>query len=360
MKKYSRLMLLFLGVILFLISCRPPEVEGLVVRINQQLYDDETYRLADEAVQTNPGSAEAWYYYGWLYGRKGDFEKMNNGFDKCLEINPAQSVKSDQGDMPATNAINIVRRSYFAENHNAGISNYKKAFEAEDQTARIEFLEKARDKFRAAIMVGPDKKEPIQPLTSTLLQLGDTTAAEQVFLDALQKDLVDDTLMLGAADFYLQTNQIEKAEKMYNKVIEKDPNKGSAYVGLGQIETSRNNWDKAKIYFEKALELDPTNTNVAFNIGVSLYNQEKYEDAIPFLSRTLEVETENRELHEILGICYVQSKQYDEGMVFLENAVNRFPDSLDLWNYLAIVYANKGMKDKAEEALNKTKELEGM
>lgn len=360
MKKYSGLTLILLVTILALFSCRPPEVEGLIVRINQQLYDDETYRLAEEAVSTNPGNAEAWYYYGWLYGKKGDFEKMNMAFDKCLELNPEQPVKSDAGNIPAKVAIKNLRAAYFAENHNAGVAAYKKAFETDDETARKELLEKARDKFIAARKASPDRKEPIPPLTSTLLQLGDTTAAENVFLDAMKKGLVDDTLILNAADFYLVIKRTDKAEEMYKKVLEHNPKNGDAYLGLGQIETNKGNWEKARQYFEKALEIDPENSNVAFNIGVSFYNQEKYAEAIPYLRKTLEAEPDNKSIYEILGVCYVQSEKYDEGLPFLEDAVERYPDDASLWNYLAIVYANKGMKDKAEEAMKKTKELEGM
>jgi len=360
MKKYSVWILIaVLSMFVILSACRPPEVEGLVVRIGQQLYDDETYELAEQAVQTHPNNAEAWYYYGWLHGRKGNFKEMNEAFDKCLSLNPAQKVKADGGTVSIQDAVERNKMNYFAENHNLGVSHYKKAFDAENEETRKTEFEKARENFVAALEVAPDREEPLQPLANTYLQLGDTMEAEKVFLVAVEKNPDNDTLMMRGADFYLQANQLDKAEEMYRKALQANPSNSQAFLGLGDLETKKSNWDKAAEYFEKALEMDPDNANVAFNIGVSLYNQEKYAEAIPYLRRILETEPDNRELYEILGICYIQSQMFDEGLPFLEEAVQRFPDDSDLWNYLAIIYANKGMKAKAEEALQKTKELEG-
>ena len=360
MKRYLWISLMIaLGVFILLVACRPPDVEGLVVRINQQLFDDETYQLAEQAVQNNPGNAEAWYYYGWLYGKKENFEKMNEAFDKAMALNPQQPVKADGTSMPVKDAVERVKMGYFAENFNAGKAQYDKARESTDAEKRNEYYEKAVEKFSAAHKADPTRLEPLQPLGLSLLYMGDTTGAESKFQEAVNMQPKNENLLVTAGDFYLQMGQTEKAKEMYQKILTINKDNENAYLGLGQIETYKGNWDNAAQYFEKALELNPDNTNIAFNIGVSFYNQEKYKEAIPYLKKTIEIEKDNVEIYQVLGICYVQSQMWDEGMVFLEGAVEKFPDSLDLWNYLAIVYANKGMKDKAEEAMRKTKELEG-
>lgn len=361
MKKYMRLFLMaMVGSFVVLVACRPPEIEGLIVRINQQMYDDETYDLAEEAVQQHPQNAEAWYYYGWLHSRKGEFNKMNEAFDKVLELNPSQIVKLEGISLPANEAIERVRLNHFAENFNSAKANYDKALEAPDEEQRKQLLRTAADKFELAHQADPSRIEPFHPLAVALLLLGDTLEAEKRFEQAVELDPQNDQLIVSLADFYAQINNVDKARENYQKALTLNENSQGAYLGLGQIETTAGNWDKAAEYFEKALEMDPNNTTVAFNIGVSYYNQEKYAEAIPYLKRTLDVESDNSQLYEILGICYVQSKMYDEGMEFLEGAVERFPDNADLWNYLAIIYANQGMKEKAEAAMEKTKELEEM
>lgn len=361
MKRYTSILIfVLLGILILLASCRPPEIEGLIVRIDRQMYDDETYQLAEDAIQNNPENAEAWFYYGMLQGRKGNFEKMNQAFDKCLALNPQQSVKDGGGQSPAKEAVKRLRVSYFADNFNSGKSSYDKARETDDPAKKKEYFEAAVEKFSAARRADPTRTEPLQPLAISMLLLGDTTAAVNTFEKAVALQSDNQALLLNAGDFYLQINRTDDAEEMYNRVLAANENNENAYLGLGQLETQKGNWDKATQFFEKAYNLNPENTNVAFNIGVSYYNQEKYQEAIPFLKRTLENERENAELYQILGICYVQSKMYDEGMQFLEQAVQQFPNNSELWNYLAIVYANKGMKEKAEEAMKKTKELENM
>lgn len=360
MNRYLNLLVaVFLGALILFVACRPPEIEGLIVRIDRQMYDDETYQLAEEAVQNNPENAEAWFYYGMLYGRKGDFDKMNKAFDKSLALNPQQVVKEEGGPLPVKDAVKKLRLSYFADNFNSGKSSYDKARVTNDSAKKKEYLEAAVDKFSAARQADPTRTEPLQPLAISKLLLGDTASAVNTFEEAVALQPANQELLINAGDFYLQLNRLDDAQEMYQKVLSINESNENAYLGLGQLETQKGNWEKAGELFEKALELNPENTNVAFNIGVSLYNQEKYEEAIPFLKRTLENEPTNMELHEILGICYVQAKMYDEGMQFLEAAVQKFPDNTELWNYLAIIYANKGMKDKAEEAMKKTKELEG-
>lgn len=345
--------------VFLMIACRPPELEGLVVRMNQGMYDDETDKLAEEAIQKYPENAEAWYYYGYLQGRKGNFTEMNEAFDKSVALNPQQTVKVEGGSITVKDAVERNRMSYFAENFNAAKSAYDKARDADDEAKRQEFLTTAIDKFSAAHEVDPTRTEPLMPLAVSMLMNGDTSGAENQFQQAIKMQPENEDMLQVAGDFYLQLNKLDKAEEIYRKAIEVNPDNANVLLGLGQIETKRGNWEAAAKHFERALELNPENSNIAFNIGVSLYNQEKYEQAIPYLRRTLEAEPDNAELYEILGISYVQSQNYDEGMQFLEDAVQRFPDDVELWNYLAIVYANKGMKDKAEEAMKKTKELEG-
>lgn len=346
--------------VFLLVACRPPELEGLVVRLNQQMYDEETYKLAEDAIQKYPENAEAWYYYGYLQGRKGNFEKMNEAFDKCIALNPQQTVKVEGGgSMTIKDAVKRNRTSYFAENFNAAKSSYDKARNEKDEAKRKELLQSAIDKFTAAHKADPTRTEPLMPLAVSMLMIGDTSGAENQFQQAIKMQPQNEDILQATGDFYLQLDKLDKAEEIYQKALSINPDNANALLGLGQIETKRGNWDTAAEHFEKALELNPENSSIAFNIGVSLYNQEKYEQAIPYLRRTQEAEPDNKELYEILGICYVQSQNYDEGMEFLEDAVQRFPEDAELWNYLAIIYANKGMKDKAEEAMKKTKELEG-
>lgn len=360
MKKKGLILFFVLLVGLVLLSnCRPPEVEGIVLNIQRGLYE-EALQLAQEAVQKYPENAEAWYYLGWLYGRQGEYEKMNEAFDEVLSLNPQQQVSYDSQKKPADRAIEAIRNIAFADNFNAATASYNRARNIEDEAQRQEMYRDAVRKFLAAHQAHPRRNEPYKPLAMAYLMSGDTLSAEKTFMKAVELQPQNDTLLVIVGDFYLQTNNFDKAEEFYKKALEVNPDFTQIYLALGQIQVQRQEWEKAVEFFSKAMELDPNNSSISFNIGVIYYNLDKYQEAIPYLKKTLELEPDNKQIYEVLGLCYVQTEMFDEALPLLEDGVKKFPDNASLWNYLGIVYARKGLKEKAEEAFNKQKELEKM
>lgn len=348
-------------VLLMLISaCRPPEIEGTVLNIKNELYD-EAFVSAQSAVEKYPQNAEAWFYWGWLNGEhKKNYAEMNAGFDKALELNPAQKVAFQGGSIPVKDAVEQYRTSKFAENYNSAIKIIPQAQESEDEAKKKELLEQAKEKLALAIEVYPSRVEPYRPLAMININLGDTAQAVAVLEDALNKFPQDESLLISAGEVYGMSGQLDKSEELYKRVIEVNPSNSSAYQKLGILESNRENWPAAKEYYAKAIELDPDNADLTYNIGVSLYNQQQFEEAIPYFVKSLESEPDNETIYIILAGCYVRSEtRADEGIAFLENAVQRYPEDDGLWEFLAVLYGKKGMKDKAEAAFKKSQELKG-
>ncbi len=358
MKKLVGMALIaFLLASLLVSGCRPPEVEGVVVDIQHGMYD-KALEGAKKAVELYPDNAEAWYYLGYLYGRKGEFKKMNEAFDKALALKPEQNVKYENVEVPLQRAVEQIKLNYFIQNHNAGIQDFNKANQAEDPQQRKQYLASAAKKFTAAHEAYPTRVEPLQPLALTYLQLGDTTTAEKYFLEALQTKPDNDTLLSMVGEFYMMAGKLDQAEETYNKALSINPNNVNALLAMAQLMTAKDDWEKAVTYFEQALELEPDNSDIAFNIGLSYYRLEQYDQAIPYLMRTLESEPDNEKVYEVLGVCYIQGKMYEEGLPFLKQAVEKFPNNFYLWNYLAVAYANLGNQEEAEKAYEKAKALE--
>lgn len=352
---------MFVLVLLMLITaCRPPEIEGTVLNIKNELYD-EAFTSAKTAIEKYPQNAEAWFYWGWLNGEhKNNYAEMNKAFDKALELNPAQKVTFQGGNVSVKDAVEQYRTGKFAENYNSAIKIIPQAQESKDAAKKNELLEKAKEKLATAIDVYPSRVEPYRPLAMVNINLGDTARAEAVLENALNRFPKDESLLLSAGEVYGLTGQLDKAEGLYKRVIEANPSNSSAYQKLGILESNRENWPAAKEYYAKAIELDPDNADLAYNIGVSLYNQHEFEEAIPYFVKSLEAEPDNEIIYTILAGCYVRSEtRADEGITFLENAVQRYPEDDSLWEFLAVLYGKKGMKDKAEEAFKKSQDLKG-
>ncbi|GEM_PF-3106334 len=360
MKKVSLILLAVLVVGIMLISgCRPPEVEGTVINIQKNLYD-EALVSAQKAVEKYPENAEAWFYWGWLYGdQKKDYEKMNEGFDKALKLNPQQKVTIAGRSMTVKEAVEMYRTGKFADNYNSAVKMISQAQQMDDQEKQKKLFTAAQKKLLLATQIDPTRGEPYHPLALTYLVLGDTTAALETVQKGLEKNPTNETLLIGSGEIYLLTKNYDKASESFKKALEVNPNNALVYQKLGNLEAERGDWEKANTYYQKAIEMEPDNTDLLYNIGVGYYKQEKYDEAIPYFQKAVEADPNDLLTTRILGICYVQAEKNDEGIAFLEDAVQRFPDEASLWEYLAILYGRKGMTEKADEAFKKSKELKG-
>ncbi|MBN2367055.1 MAG: tetratricopeptide repeat protein [Calditrichaeota bacterium] len=358
-----------MGLIL-LTGCRNPEVEGVVINMQQGLYE-KAYDLAKDAVVKYPEDPEAWYLLGELHGRFQKYQEMNEAFNKSLAL--SDKYKSE---------IEQLRLKHFAENYNDALKNYyNPAREAEDLAKRKELFEKAAEKFLFAHRAMPSRIEPLTPMSVSFLESGDTAQAEKYILQAVEMNPANDTLMVAVGDFYFKIYKLQNAKNMYEKALAVNPENVDAMLALGEIYTREKNWDKALEFFPQAMQRQPDNPAIPNNIAIILYNNEKYEEAIPYLLKTIELEPSNQNAYEVLSLCYMQSAQkytdkfaetedtqyrdqalatYQKALSFLEDATTRFPDSTLLWNNLGVTYAQLGMKDKAEEAFERQKQLEEM
>ncbi len=369
MKKLAVVFVLLSAIAVGLLTgCRPPEIEGAVVDIQNGLYD-QAFETLKDAVKKYPENPEGWYRLGTLYGRKEDFVKMNEAFDKSLEISPKFKQEIEQA-----------RFNYFAENYNDALKNYyNKAREVSDPAKQQKLYEKAADEFLKAHLAMPSRTEPLTPMSVSFLAIGDTATAEKYLNQAVEMKPQDDTLMVTVGDFYYNAGKVEKAKDMYQKALQVNPDNTAAHLAMGEIYGKEENWDKAIAEFNKGRELQPDNAAIPMNIAIIYYNNSKYEEAIPYLKQTIEMDPDNKDMYELLSISYLQYAQkfqdkynetedeqykkkfseiYDTALPFLQEGVQKFPNSALLWNNLGVVYAQKGMKKKAEDAFEKQKALE--
>lgn len=359
----------FLLSIFLLTACRPPEVEGIVVNMQQGLYD-KAFSLAQESVQKYPNNPEAWYLLGSLYARKDDFKNMNESFDKSLSI--STKFKAD---------IERDRFNHFVENYNDAINNYYKRAKNEQNAENQKKLYKAAsEKLLNAHLADPSRNEPILPLAISFLEISDTTSAIKYMNEAVSMKPNNDTLMVSVGDFYYRINRPKEAQKLYESALKVNPKNTQAHLAMGQIYSEKKDWDSAIKQFDFAAQADPTNSAIPFNIAIMYYNNQAYEKAMPYIKKTLELDPENKDMSELLSVSYIQIAQksldkfdksedpadkqaalkiYDEALPFLKDAVKKFPNSSLLWNNLGVCYAQKGMKEEAKMAFEKQKEVEG-
>ncbi|GAB4370300.1 MAG: hypothetical protein Kow0042_12480 [Calditrichia bacterium] len=375
MKQFMAVLALILFISVMLITgCRPPELEGVVVNMQQGLYE-EAFPLAKEAVEKYPENPEAWYRLGLLYEKvEKNYVKMNECFDKSLALSPQFSTEIEQ-----------IRTTYFAENYNDALQNYySKARSEQDPERRKKLYEMAAKKFFIAHQIAPNRTEPLIPMYVSFLEIGDTTSAEAFLNKAVELNPQDDELLVGVGDFYYKINKYAKARELYSRAIEINPQNVNAHLAMGEAYAAEQQWDNAIKHFNRGMELEPENSAIPLRIGAIYSENEKWEEAIPYFKKRIELEPDDKESYEYLSVSYMQVAQryldkaaemedgpeknavlkkaqevYDIALPFLQNAVQKFPNSALLWNNLGICYAQKGMKEKAKEAFAKQNELQG-
>jgi len=86
MFKYLKFISLIL-LLISLISCQPQHVTKAKVYIEQERWVEAKESL-EKAVAMNPYDPEIYFLLGKVYKSQGQIDKMNEMFDKSLEISP--------------------------------------------------------------------------------------------------------------------------------------------------------------------------------------------------------------------------------------------------------------------------------
>jgi len=82
------------------------------------------------------------------------------------------------------------------------------------------------------------------------------------------------------------------------------------------------------------------------------------EEAVFFFEKAREIDPEINEIYDLLGTLLLQLEQYDKAKDVLEKGIEFFPKSATIWQNLSFMYAKQGEKEKAEEAFEKSKQLQ--
>ncbi|MDI9485732.1 MAG: tetratricopeptide repeat protein [Bacillota bacterium] len=128
-------------------------------------------------------------------------------------------------------------------------------------------------------------------------------------------------------DLYAEMGRLDEAEQSYRLAAESAPEEDpfrQAYVGLGNTALERGDYAQAREAFAKALEDAGDYFDARLGLGKALYYLEDYEEAI----------------------------------AALEVAQLQAPRSIPMFYYLGLSYEAAGLKDQAEHAFSRMKELQ--
>ncbi len=367
------LLLLFLTVMMF--GCRSKEVESALIYINQQNDWNKAMEQLQQAVQVNPADVEAHAYLVEGYGRRGEYQKMNEHY------NTAKQLMSGAGNanQKFLDKINFDRDKFWRESFNKGVANVK-----------AEKLADAAVDFQNCIIIDPEQPAAHRNLGYVNLQTDNLEAAVKNYQEVVRISPKDTETMGDLGRLYMRVNQYDKTIEMMDKILEIDPlnvdavaQKAMSYDYLGQSE-------KAFAAYEDALSKRPDDPDLLFNLGRLYFLKDDYEKAIENFKKVLEKSPDDFESNLNIGNGYLslaqnvlkkeremdskelekvpekvikakkeqETEYFKMAIPYLEKAVQVKPDDSVVWYNLGVAYTNIGMKEKGQEAFDKAEALQ--
>ncbi|MGB2728304.1 MAG: tetratricopeptide repeat protein [Halobacteriota archaeon] len=296
--------------------------EGLIER-GSSLIENEEYDFAityfeflekiatDGEIKENVRKhlTDAYNNRGTAYGKKGEFDRAIEDFDKVIELNPEYASAYYNRGLTYSN----LKRDKEA------IADYNKAIELDPKYAyaynnrgtayrNLKRDEEAIADYNKAIELNPN------------------------FAYAYNNR--------GTA--YSNLKKYEEALEDYNKAVELDPNFAMAYNNRGVAYYKLEKYRKAKGDYNKAIELDQNFDKAHANLGDSLFMKEDYDNAEKECREAIKINKNLDYAHNSLGLVLSKRKAYKDAIAEFKKALELNNKDADFYNNLGCAYAEYG------------------
>jgi len=306
-----------------------------------------------------------------------------DAYNKYKEMNPKGAVLIDLQNIAGFQGeyFNKGSESYNEEDFDASLANFQRALQVTPDDSLTIY-------YTALAAYQADKKVITLKHYKKLMAMN--YADEETYGNAIYitKDLLEDNeealaLVLEAQEKYPDTQQFKydeiniylkqgnqevALEKLENarKMAPENPsihlqlalfkdNMGYNAMIEGNLEKSKDLYDQAIGHYNEVLEVTKGDDFIAnFNLGVIYVNLAK---ATYDVVRAMDITAYNKDGKRITE---EGNKIILNALPFIEKATEITPDDVEAWRALIQIYTQLKMNDKAEAALNKVDELEGV
>lgn len=382
--KFFLMIALLFGITLMGFQCSSTELTSARLYIQQKNFDKALEVLQDE-VKQNPKSDEGYYLLGYVFGEKGEMEKMIESFDQSIAISNKFSKE-----------ITESRAYHWANSFNKGVNLFQRGNKTVDEDSSKMYYDMSVNEYQNAIMLQPDSAETYRSLAFVYLTMGNNEASIEPLQKLVELEKSEDGYQyLGEVYYTLASNKMidfkndgnlqdsTEAVEMYNKAIDvleegkkMYPENTDMLVALSNSYIGANKIDVAMDAFKEGVEKEPDNKFYRYNYGVLLLGAELYEDAESQFLKAIELDSEYENAIYNIAVTYVKwgtdinkkaeeegvisedyKKKYELALPYLEKVVEIDQENIQIWELLGKVYSVLGMQEDATNAFNKADEL---
>ncbi len=362
MKTRHLVLFVMLAGLIALMACQTKEVTSAKVYIQQDNWDKAIEQL-EMAVKLYPADAEAHYLLGEGYANKGDWERMNDMFEKSLAIAPTFATE-----------IKNTREKNWVSNFNAGVSRIN----GND-------LDGALKQFQTCIVINPKRVEAYRNLAIVFTQKGQMEDAEQAYEKAIALEPANLELVHALAGLHFEAKEYQKVVELEKVALEKNPDDPDAIANLALAYDLLGEKELAMQTYVIALERNPNDKDLLFNLARLYYLNEDYEKAIETFNKVIANSPDDFDSNVNVGNAYLSMadairkklvekenengtvtaeekeqlrSMYEKAVPYLEKAISIKDTDANLWNNLGVAYVQAGNADKGTECFKKAEELE--
>jgi predicted AlkP superfamily phosphohydrolase/phosphomutase/Tfp pilus assembly protein PilF len=152
-------------------------------------------------------------------------------------------------------------------------------------------IKEAGDAFQQAIQLNPNRPAPYLNFAMVLLDRQQYTAADDVFMEAVQKGLPNaEQWFIDFAAWYRQHDMPTRAIALLYKGKEVFPNSYLIAANLGSALAASSRYTEGLPELERALSLQPSSTLALDNIGTFYAKRNDFARALDFWNRSLAID----------------------------------------------------------------------
>lgn len=371
-----------LFVIAVYVFAASPFEEGLAKMKAGRL--DEAIVAFEEAVDAEPGNAEALMNLGWAYWKARRLDDAWRQFDLLVKLDPknplflrlAADVEDERGNL--LRALTLARRALelVPGDRESALSLAKVLIHLErnEEATRIlerlmkQYPEHPAVQFRMADhlanlgreeealvfydkLIHHDPKNPAfrRGRASVLYELGyvDEAMAEWRVLAALETPDEKSMISLGWASWKKQ--DFDEAGKYGSMLVELEPGNPRFLKFLASIRLEQKNPKEALKLTRRALGASANDREATLLLAKALFHLQRDKEAIKVMAGLLARYPDNQSIQFHMADFLAQLSRYEEALVHLEKLVKEAPANRSYRKRRAVVYYELGRFDDARE-----------
>ena len=303
--------------------------------------------LLKEAVEHDPKSYRAWFYFGMLYSQNDRAAEAVEAYKKSIALNPKVYESNFNLGVLLARSKDPAAETYLRAAAQLTPSTGKaeegawKAWMMLGQLLRTSKPKEAVGAFQHAASIHPKDPTPHVYAGQIAENAGDATVAEQEYAAAQRIDPQNAEAAAGIANILTSAGKLDEAEaaiRKYIGVLQQGPDKTNlarAHVQLGRVLMKLHRRDEAIAEFEEAKKLGAAEAPAGRELAWMYLQDKQYSTAETAFRQLLQASPKDADLHQGLGEALIPQKKFAEAQQELLASVQLKPDVPETYSDLA-------------------------